>query len=314
MGGRIDVSSTLGVGSTFSVRLPVESFGDVYDEQTAGLEGIRALVVDDLDVSRRMIEDELRRMGADVVGLADVSALSACAHESGADERYGILVVDADRRATTQLAALFKRKAFDNAKVILLALDEQQARGVDGRDVTVLTKPVRTMTLRKSVSRLFGKEDGVQPARRRTTDVLVARRVLVVDDDETNRRVLESFAKREGCVVTFAEDGLKAVSSCKDQAFDVVFMDLSMPYMDGNEAARAIRANETAAGQPGVPIVCLTAHAMAQQRQQAIEAGMDDFVVKPVRRQEFVSALNRWCPATTVAVPEGPPSSRAAES
>ena len=93
-------------------------------------------------------------------------------------------------------------------------------------------------------------------------------RVLVVDDDATNRRVLESFAQREGCAVNFAEDGLEAVECSRNQVFDVVFMDLSMPNMDGIEAAQAIRANEAADQQPAVPIVCLTAHAMQHQREQ----------------------------------------------
>ena len=298
MGGRIDVSSTLSVGSTFSVRLPVDVLEEMSSSKVAGLQGVRALVVDDLEVSRCMIEDELQRMGANVDGFADGDAALIGTPN---DELYGIVVVE-DDVAPTLLPALRRRPAFASAKVIVLSVGEPYASHHDEEDTLTLAKPLRAMKLRTEVTRLFGEAEVARPAPSPVTDVSKTRRVLVVDDDLTNRRVLASFAQREGCEVTFAEDGLEAVSCCQNQQFDVVFMDLSMPNMDGIEATRAIRANEATHRRSPVPIVCITAHAMPHQHQQALSAGMDDFVVKPVQRKKFVSALDRWCePAPKVS-------------
>ena len=291
MGGRIDVSSTLGAGSIFTVLLPADVVEDTAEPEAIDLNGLRALVVDDLEASRRMVEGELRRLGAVVQACTDGDA--AVVRIRGG-EPYDIVVVDEDCLEPDSMQTLLAEPVLSEAKVILLALDERRHVDLEGRHALALAKPVRAARIRSEVAKLLGKVESVIP-RPATTDVLVARRVLVVDDDATNRRVLESFAQREGCAVNFAEDGLEAVECCRNQVFDVVFMDLSMPNMDGIEAAQAIRANEAADQQPAVPIVCLTAHAMQHQREQALAAGMDDFVVKPVRRQEFVSTLDRRC-------------------
>ena len=299
MGGRIKVSSTLGVGSTFSIQLPVESLeGETVPP--ARLQGIRALVVDGLEVSRAMIEAQLHQMGAAVDAYADIDAAIHTTHDR---DKYGLAVVDSDRLTQPWFEAIAERPAFADAKLILLAKDEQRLSASVGRGVVVVPKPIRAARLCATVAQLFGEEAAVASPPKQTVDVFVARRVLVVDDDATNRRVLENFAKREGCILSFAEDGLEAVACCEAHAFDVVFMDLSMPNMDGLEAARTIRKNEVTAQRRAVPIVCLTAHAMQHQREQAMAAGMDDFVVKPVRRQAFVAALDRWC-APVAVVPD----------
>jgi len=107
-------------------------------------------------------------------------------------------------------------------------------------------------------------------------------RILVVEDDLVNQRYIVRLLEKMGCAVTLAGDGLEAVEALKAERFDVVFMDVEMPHMNGIEATRVIRDRETGCLDPGVPIVALTAHAMWGDEQRCIHAGMDDYVSKPV--------------------------------
>lgn len=107
-------------------------------------------------------------------------------------------------------------------------------------------------------------------------------RVLVVEDDLVNQRYIVRLLEKMGCEVRLAEDGLFAVEALKENRFDVVFMDVEMPRMNGIEATRAIRNPETGCLDPAVPIVALTAHAMWGDEQRCVHAGMDDYLAKPV--------------------------------
>lgn len=106
--------------------------------------------------------------------------------------------------------------------------------------------------------------------------------ILVVEDDLVNQRYIVRLLEKMGCTVTLAEDGLEAIEVLKAERFDVVFMDVEMPRMNGIEATRAIRDRETGCLDPRVPIVALTAHAMWGDEQRCVHAGMDDYVSKPV--------------------------------
>jgi CheY-like chemotaxis protein len=116
--------------------------------------------------------------------------------------------------------------------------------------------------------------------------------ILLVEDSRPNRLVAEAILSKAGYRVETAENGLQAVSAVKEKGYGLVLMDVAMPEMDGLEATRAIRA---LAGAPGrVPIVAMTAGAFGEDRQQCLEAGMDDHLSKPIVRAELMQALDRW--------------------
>jgi CheY-like chemotaxis protein/HPt (histidine-containing phosphotransfer) domain-containing protein len=125
-------------------------------------------------------------------------------------------------------------------------------------------------------------------------------RVLLVEDNPVNQAVAERMLQRVGLQVTLAVDGRSAVDATRDQRFDLVLMDVQMPIMDGLHATRAIRAVQTPLGLR-TPIVALTANAMAQEREQCLAAGMDDFLPKPFSSVQLHEVLARWLEPRTGA-------------
>jgi two-component system, sensor histidine kinase and response regulator len=123
------------------------------------------------------------------------------------------------------------------------------------------------------------------------------RRVLVVDDNATNRRVAQSLLARRGVDVAVAESGRRALAWLAEQPCDLVLLDGMMPGLDGPATAREIRRRERAAGCDPVPIVALTASVLPEDRQLMLDAGMNDHVGKPLRTEELVAVLARWLPA-----------------
>jgi CheY-like chemotaxis protein/HPt (histidine-containing phosphotransfer) domain-containing protein len=120
---------------------------------------------------------------------------------------------------------------------------------------------------------------------------------MLVEDNEVNMEVSKSILLREGCEVTTAIDGIRAVAEFENGQFDVIFMDCHMPEMDGFEATTAIRARE-AGSRRHTPIVALTANAIAGDREYCLRAGMDDYISKPVSRLAIQVMLERWCRET----------------
>ena len=125
----------------------------------------------------------------------------------------------------------------------------------------------------------------------------------MVEDNETNRLILEQILNRLGCHVTHAGNGLEALDILRQRSFDLVLMDVQMPVMDGLVAASKIRERESALGLPRQPIIALTANALAGDREMCLQAGMDDYVAKPVTIGSISTAMLRWLPATRVAEP-----------
>jgi len=118
--------------------------------------------------------------------------------------------------------------------------------------------------------------------------------VLLVEDNQVNRRVAQTMLERLGCRVDCAADGAQALIAVERTRYDLVLMDCQMPTMDGLAATRMIRQRE--GERPGTPVVALTASAMEEDRQQCLRAGMDDFVSKPIRRRDLELLLAKWCP------------------
>jgi len=121
-----------------------------------------------------------------------------------------------------------------------------------------------------------------------------ARRVLLAEDNLVNRKIGVLLLEKLGCRVDIAVNGREAVEFSKGGAYDVILMDCAMPEMDGFTAARQIRLREN--GGRRTPIVALTAHAIDGTREQCLEAGMDDYISKPVKPAAIEQALAQWCP------------------
>ncbi|MBF0187802.1 MAG: response regulator [Magnetococcales bacterium] len=115
--------------------------------------------------------------------------------------------------------------------------------------------------------------------------------ILLVEDSEDNQLLIKAYLKHSGATLVTATDGEQALERCRNDSFDVVLMDLQMPVMDGLSATRAIRTREREEGRPRLPILALTAHALTEDRQKALEAGCDAYLTKPIRKQTLLDAL-----------------------
>lgn len=179
-----------------------------------------------------------------------------------------------------------------------------------------LTKPARPSALFDCfVSIAAGDRKGIAPLfARRGNRVAVPSfdaRVLVVEDNPINQQVAAGILENMNCRVVTAVNGSCAVKLLGSEAFDLILMDCEMPVMDGFEAARAIRkleADRCSDGQnaPHVPIIALTAHALAEIREECLRSGMDDFLVKPFEELQIADTLRRWIPTHERASREKP--------
>ncbi|MBQ0942208.1 response regulator [Ideonella sp. 4Y16] len=318
MGGRLWVAeSSPGLGTTmcFAVRLGIARDAEVSRgtrdrEGSQLLQGARVLVVDDNASTLQILAEMLRQFSMQVHTAADgLAALKALREEAA--RPFDLMLVDW-RMPVMDGHELVRQMEADNSlvyrpKVLMLTGDggaESQvlARqlGLDG----LLLKPVSPMDLLDAVIQTLGTRKLEQPTQPATTMAadkirlgrIAGARILLVDDNDTNREFALELLQREDAVVTCAVNGEQAVERVLAHSFDAVLMDLQMPVMDGLEAARRIRS---LASSPGcgslarLPIVAMTALAMDEDAERSRAAGMDDHLTKPIDPEQLVATLAR---------------------
>jgi PAS domain S-box-containing protein len=319
MGGRIWVESEPGLGSTFQF---TASFGlGSAQQQTRfvpDFAGLRALVVDDNAQAREILCDTLR--GFTLRADAVASGRTAIQSLSDADSRdpYHLVLMDWNMPEMDgiQTSALIRRDfALKNMPriVMVTAFGREEIRnqaeqiGIDG----FLTKPVNASVLYDALMGLFGDakiEGAKQISQRGGPPEHDARglRVLLVEDNEMNQQVATELLESVGAAVTVANQGAIAVKMLRDgpqpPPFDVVLMDLQMPEMDGFTATGILRADPRF---KDLPIIAMTAHALVEERERCLKAGMNDHVTKPIDPDKLFATLARWTKmrkaSTTVA-------------
>ncbi|MFA7240354.1 MAG: response regulator [Sulfuricellaceae bacterium] len=308
MGGDISISSALGQGSTFTftLTLPVPHHATLTRSAT-DLRGMHVLVVDDIDLSRQILTELLTRWGfqvseaangkdaLDILGKADVSTepVELVLLDWKMPEMDGVEVARrvhslADTHDIPRLPVIIMVTAFSQEQL----LEEAQGVQLDA----VLTKPVTASGLFDTIIRFQGgkvleKAESVQPDLRARLSAIRGARILLVEDNEINQQVAREFLERTGMVVTVAENGAEALSMLQHETFDIVLMDLQMPVMDGLEATRRIRREERFRD---LPIIAMTAAVMARDREDCLQAGMNDHVAKPILPNELRETLLKY--------------------
>jgi signal transduction histidine kinase/ActR/RegA family two-component response regulator len=180
-----------------------------------------------------------------------------------------------------------------------LAIVKELAELMGGR-VGVDSRIDQGSTFWLELSLARARDPAPTPAPVETSEAVPAAHVLLVEDDAVNQMVLTAMLEQLGCRVDVVDDGLAACEAAASTPYDVVFMDCHMPSMDGFAAARRIRAEEAQRGAARMPIVALTALALAGDRERCLDAGMDDYMTKPVRAAELAAAVRRWAGDRTV--------------
>jgi len=307
MEGSVWVDSEFGKGSCFGFRLSLP----VAEEQTTPHIPVnlsRALVVDDQFINRTILERQLTPCGIQVTlcrSAADALAVLAT------DSAFDVLLTDHEMPDMNGLdLALKVHEAGYKLPIVLLSSNPSAARNGEGAAylATVLQKPLLRSELYRRLQSLSGPppdealpDKPVAPNKRRRM------RVLAAEDNRTNQLVFGKMTKDLAIDLTFANDGREAVQMFENDHPDLIFMDISMPEMDGKEAAAAIRKLEAATGAH-VPIVALTAHAMTGDEKSILEAGIDHYLTKPLRKNAILEVLATYCPRDALpAVPEPQP-------
>ncbi|TQS71530.1 response regulator [Rhodobacteraceae bacterium] len=304
MGGTIWVESEYGRGSCFEFKLGLHSAQapDAATTDQPPVELNAVLVVDDLEINRTILERQMSGFGLGVETCA--SATQALEHfENGAT--CDVLVVDAQMPEMGGLALCASLRAKGmTMPAVLLSSDHDQPPPAElaHLDLHYLQKPVRRVDLLRTLQTLCTSPD---TARLPTTDSLRKMRVLAAEDNCTNQLVLRKMVQSLDLDLHFAANGREAVEKWQTFRPDLIFMDISMPDMDGKQASRAIRQAE--ANGAHVPICALTAHAMCEDKAIILAAGMDDYLSKPLRKADLIAAITRHCPAHVRSpLPEDP--------
>ncbi|MBK1631408.1 hypothetical protein CKO31_11775 [Thiohalocapsa halophila] len=303
MGGEVGVESTPGQGSTFWFTVDLERVAAPPEQPAADLRGVRVLIVDDNATNRLILDNYLGNWGAErhsVTGGAEALRALQRAHDEHRPFALAILDMQMPGMDGIELAERIKGDT-TLASTKLLMLSSLGFPGADARRAGIgvsLLKPVRQGLLLEAALKVLGmnESDNAEIAQGPPRQQFSAR-VLVAEDNPVNQRVVVLMLERCGIRAQVAENGrLAADALCTAHDFDLVLMDVQMPVLSGQEATREIRRQEARAERSAVPIVAMTASATAADRKASLAAGMDDFIPKPVQRDELEAVLRRWLP------------------
>jgi signal transduction histidine kinase/CheY-like chemotaxis protein/ligand-binding sensor domain-containing protein len=305
MGGHIWVESELGKGSRFHFTAQVgiaRSAMWVEPPERAQLAGLPVLVVDDNLTSRRILGEMLRRWGMQPkLGTSGSEALSMLQEAERSGAGFALLLVDAQMPDMGGFSLLERiRQQADLRKMTIMMLTSVGQRGDAARCrelgiAAFLVKPIGQSQLLDAILNVLGsRAQPAHPARLVTRHSLRegqrSLRVLLAEDNMVNQVLASRLLEKQGHTVVVASNGRKALEALEKQTFDLVVMDVSMPDMDGFEAAAAIRSRERGTGSH-IPIIAMTAHAMKGDRERCLAAGMDAYVSKPIQARELFAAI-----------------------
>jgi two-component system sensor histidine kinase/response regulator len=304
MGGQIGVESEPGQGSLFwfTARLGKQDAADAPAPADERWKGTRVLVVDDVASSRGTLLDQFGALGLDVAGAGDGPAALEQLREAGAGRApFHLAVIDHEMPGLAGLGlarAILADPQLEETRIILL--EPFSRRGLDPESLPdrvfgVIHKPVRESELRA----LLGAAGRWQPAEAGAVGQGLpapsAGRILIAEDNPVNQVVARRLVERMGYQADAVANGEEAIGALLARPYDIVLMDCHMPGMDGYAATAAIRGME--GSDRRTPIIAMTANAMQGDRERCLEAGMDDYVSKPVGYEEMAAVLERWMEA-----------------
>ena len=316
MNGSISAESVEGEGSTFNIqlRLPLNDLESSAKFARAELLGVRVLIVDDSSVNRRVIGEQVTNWGMKFTEAASGKEALEILAERGAS--FDMVLIDDTMPGMSgeELGEAIREKQV-YSRLILVLLGSVNNRGSSKYNTLFdarLNKPVRSSECIETLMRVWGEHSQRDPQRaftpsggdRRptdsTTEIPRARcRVLVVEDNVINQRVAIRMLEKLGAHVDTAANGEEAVNLVTMLPYDLVFMDCQMPVMDGFTATATIRdcesdLKESKPDRRRTTIVAMTANAMQGDRERCLAAGMDDYISKPVKIEDFQAAIERW--------------------
>jgi len=320
MEGDIKATSEKGRGSTFSFTINLE-----IDQETTELNstpanynpvnGLKALIIDGSKTSQIILHQLLVALGLNIESAFSGIQAYQLVEQAKTEERpFDIILMDlesVETDAKTLLAVMQSQESLKRSVIILMStlrhenVEQFREAGFHG----YINKPIRPSELKDIVSLTWetkhsnktspiitrhsfiksNTENNEKTVFRRT-------RILLTEDNPINQMVATEYLENYKCNITPAGNGIEAIDQIKENTFDLIFMDCQMPEMDGFEATKAIRVHESKHGLKRTPIIAFTANAMQGDKEACLDAGMDDYISKPVNAKTLLNILSKWLP------------------
>jgi len=317
MGGQIGVESQEEKGSTFWFTALFEKQPHTEQNPTVfpgEIKGKRILAVDDNETTRRLLQTLLQSWGC-VCTVAPRAEEALCLMEAAVQNGmpFDLAVVDKtmphmDGYALGQ--AIKANAVLANTKMVMLTAWGQRGDASKAKNAgfdAYLTKPIKGSQLLNCLAMAFGKTpiataDGNKHKLITRHTIAEARkrvRILVAEDNVVNQKFALNYLHKAGFRADAVANGQEAVKALQTIPYNLVLMDVQMPEMDGYEATRAIRNPDAGTLKHNIPIIALTANAMEGDRQRCIEAGMDDYIAKPIRQHELLAIIDNFLPESS---------------
>ena len=324
MGGAIAVESTAGQGSNFHFTMSLQKQEEqpAHAKQPGVLGHLRVLTVSpNTKVAQSLREHLLAWRMEEHTCTSAAAAVSAIGEAARNGRPFDSVILDTAAKDMTPAgfaAAVQAGPGSTSPHVIFLGNASDRLtldRTGDITSTSCLTKPPKSSELYNRLSNAVVASPGIPlapkaalPEQSRHGAVATALRVLVVDDNEINRKLAGILLQQLGATIDQAENGVAAVDACSRNSYDIVLMDMHMPVMDGIEATSRIRKMQE--NGPRTPIVALTANALSGDRERYLDAGMDDYLAKPLGEKALLNVMARWCgtarPSASAAAEEAP--------
>ncbi len=308
MEGEIWVESEPGEGSTFKFTAKFEVQKNASNTQNkiqiSDVKGLKVLVVDDNSTAREIALSMMTSLGFNVDAAKSGKEALEMVQNADADDPYQLVFMDWRMPNMDGVEAAKRvQSACTESKtptiIMVTAYGREEARqAAEGVGITsFLTKPVTSSTLLDSVMHALGREvaNDITSGRKEISSEAIKKlsgaKVLLVEDNEINQELALELLTSNGLFVEVANNGLEAINLIEQQSFDGVLMDCQMPVMDGYLATRKIREQEKF---KELPIIAMTANAMAGDKEKVLEAGMNDHIAKPINVNEMFNTIAKW--------------------
>ncbi|HGM4329061.1 TPA: response regulator [Pseudomonas aeruginosa] len=298
MGGEIGVDSTPGEGAEFWISLSLPKSRDDNEEPGASwAAGQRVALLEPQELTRRSLHHQLTDFGLEVSEFADLNSLQESLRNPPPGQlpiSLAVLGVSAAIHPPEELSQSFWEFERLGCKTLVLCPTTEQAQyHATLPDEQVEAKPACTRKLQRKLQELLQ----VRPTRSDKPHAMVSGRpprLLCVDDNPANLLLVQTLLSDLGAQVTAVDSGYAALEVVQRERFDLVFMDVQMPGMDGRQATEAIRRWEAEREVSPVPVIALTAHALSNEKRALLQAGMDDYLTKPIDEQQLAQVVLKW--------------------